>query len=83
MAQSSRQGAEIWRFLRRLADRGSLVHLQWTPAHCSLEGNERTDRVAKEASELPQDKAYLDIRAVMCAAARSARKRWRSAWPVG
>ena len=37
------------------------VHLQWVPSQCDLEGNGRVDSLAKEASQLPQDEATLDV----------------------
>lgn len=77
-AQSSWLGEEIWRMLWGRADRGSPVHLQCVPAHCVLENNERADCIAKEAPELPQGETPLDIRTVTCAAARSARCKWRA-----
>ncbi|KAF0291989.1 Vacuolar protein-sorting-associated protein 25 [Amphibalanus amphitrite] len=60
-AQQSRLGATIWQALLMLAERGRRAQLQWVPSHCGLEGNERADILAKEAAQLPQESAPLDV----------------------
>ena len=72
-AQTAPLGISIWRLLSRLAESGRQVHLQWVPSHCSLEGNERADDIAKETSSLNQTDAAVDVRTVHRAAARPAR----------
>ena len=45
----------------------SLV-LQWIPAHCRIEGNERADRLAKEGSVLEQieiDLTYREVKSII------------------
>ena len=58
----------------------ALVHLHWVPAHCGLPGNETADRLAKEASSLPQDDVHVDVRTITRAVGRSASKAWRRSW---
>ena len=76
--QTAPLGISIWSLLARLAEGGREVHLQWVPSHCGLVGNERADAIAKEASELDQTDAPLDVRTVH----RAARRRdWRGPVP--
>ncbi|KAF0287014.1 hypothetical protein FJT64_014494 [Amphibalanus amphitrite] len=82
-AQHSPLGGAIWRALRGLTAGGRQVHLQWVPSHCGLEGNERADSIAKEASNLAQDQAPIDVQTAHRAAARVARARTIQAWPAG
>ena len=58
-------------------------------AHCGLHGNyevgtypgnETVDRLAKEASSLPQDDVSVDVRTITRAVGRSASKAWRRSW---
>ena len=42
-AQTTHLGADVWRLLFLLAERGRPVHLQWVPAHCGVAGTERAD----------------------------------------
>ncbi|XP_043219375.1 uncharacterized protein LOC122380354 [Amphibalanus amphitrite] len=69
-AQHSPLGGAIWRALRGLTAGDRQVHLQWVPSHCGLEGNERADSIAKEASNLAQDQAPIDVQTAHRAAAR-------------
>ncbi|XP_043199156.1 uncharacterized protein LOC122368902 [Amphibalanus amphitrite] len=71
-AQHSPLGGAIWRALRGLTAGDRQVHLQWVPSHCGLEGNERADSIAKEASNLAQDQAPIDVQTAYRAAAREA-----------
>lgn len=83
-AQTSPLGAAIWEGLSVLAEGGSRqVHLQWVPAHCDLEGNERADLIAKEAAALPQEEVPVDVRTAYRAAARAAKAGYIREWPVG
>ena len=54
----------------RLAEGGRQVDLQWVPSYCGLEGNERADNIAKEASSVDQKDTAVDVRIVQRAAAR-------------
>ena len=43
-AQTTHLGADVWRLLLLLAERGRPVHLQWVPAHhCGVAGTECAD----------------------------------------
>ena len=79
-AQTTPMGISIWRSLSRLAEGGRLVHLQWVPSHCGIDGDERADAIVKEASSLYQSDAAADVRTVHRAAARLARARTVQAW---
>ena len=79
-AQTTALGAALWDLLLELSAGGRRVHLQWVPAHCGLPGNETADRLAKEASSLPQDDVHVDVRTITRAVGRSASKAWRRSW---
>ena len=53
------------------------------PSHCDLSGNERTDQVAKEAAELPQEQVPVDVTTNCRAVARTAREQTIEHWPPG
>ncbi|KAF0303571.1 putative RNA-directed DNA polymerase from transposon BS [Amphibalanus amphitrite] len=82
-AQTSPLGVAAWRAMFALSDNGRKIHVQWVPSHCGVEGNERADRVAREAAELPQDSVPADIRTITRAVARAARDDTVRAWPPG
>ena len=48
--------------------------------HTGLPGNETADRLAKQASSLPQDDVHLDVRTITRAVGRSASKAWHRSW---
>ena len=54
----------------------SLV-LQWIPAHCRIEGNERADRLAKEGSVLEQIESDLTYREVKSIIKTSLNNKWK------
>ena len=54
----------------------SLV-LQWIPAHCRIEGNERADRLAKEGSVLEQIESDLTYREVKSIIKSSLNNKWK------
>ena len=58
----------------------SLV-LQWIPAHCRIEGNERADRLAKEGSELEQIESDLTYREVKSKIKTSLNNKWKESHP--
>ena len=83
-AQTSPLGASIWEGMVALARGGARpLHLQWVPAHCDLEGNEKADALAREAATLPQGDVPVDVRTAYRAAAREARTRAVKEWPDG
>ena len=53
------------------------------PSHCDLSGNERTDQVAKEAAELPQEQVPVDVTTNCRAVARTVREQTIEHWPPG
>ena len=58
----------------------SLV-LQWIPAHCRIEGNERADRLAKEGSVLEQIESDLTYREVKSIIKTSLNNKWKESHP--
>ena len=58
----------------------SLV-LQWIPAHCRIEGNERADRLAKEGSVLEQIESDLTYREVKSIIKSSLNNKWKESHP--
>ena len=83
-AQTSPLGTAIWERMIDLAQGGTRpVHLQWVPAHCELEGNERADAIAKEAAALPQQGVPVDVRTAFRAASRTAKAEAVREWPDG
>ena len=79
-AQTTTFGAALWGFLLELSAGGRQVHLQWASAHFGLPGNETADRLAKEASSLPQDDVSVDVRTFTYAVGRSASRTWYRSW---
>ncbi|XP_043205423.1 uncharacterized protein LOC122372368 [Amphibalanus amphitrite] len=82
--QRTQLNSEVWDALTLLTREGARrLHLQWVPSHCGLEGNERADVLAKEASALPQEEVPLDVRTVLRASARAARAKIGRQRPSG
>jgi ribonuclease HI len=50
---------EVDSALRALQQRGTRVHVAWTPGHCGLEGNEAVDKLAKESLEIPMAAVWV------------------------
>ena len=83
LAQTSQLGIDIRRAPRELAGEDRQLILQWVPSHCGLDGNERVDKIAKDASSLSQENTDVDVQTAHHAAARLARSRTTKAWPAG
>ena len=45
----------IWVSLRDTNRRGTHITMQWIPGHAGIPGNEEADRIANQASLLPQE----------------------------
>ena len=58
----------------------SLV-LQWIPAHCRIEGNERADRLVNEGSVLEQIESDFTYREVKSIIKSSLSKKWKENHP--
>jgi len=82
-AQTEPLAIAVWEALATLATDTRRVHLQWVPSHCDLAGNEAADRLAKEATSLPQEEVPVDVRTVYRAAVRAARAHSISKWLPG
>jgi hypothetical protein len=64
---------EIWRSLRCRAPPHWRFNFQWVPAHVGVPGNEVADRLAGEASSLPQQDVAIDLATARAAVNRAAR----------
>lgn len=83
-AQTSPLGAAVWEGLVAVSEGGRReVKLQWVPAHCDLDNNEKVDAIAKEATALPQQDAPVDVKTAYRAAARTVRDQAVRDWPSG
>ena len=45
---------EIQRMLTQIKSLGKTIILQWIPAHCGIQGNEKADILAKKGSKIMQ-----------------------------
>ena len=55
------------------------VILQWVPSHCGLSGNEKADRLSKEASKLEQPENSLDYNEAKTMIKTKMSNRWKKA----
>ena len=77
-AQTGRTLAEIWEELRLLwREHGVRVHVEWTPGHTGVDGNERADTLANEGSALPQNAVPVDQDTGRMALRKAMRETWR------
>ena len=58
--QYSKTGNTIWRIIIELS-RMYNMKFQWIPGHKEIEGNEEADKIAGEATTLPQDEVPIDF----------------------
>ena len=79
-AQTTPLGADIWDLITSISSHREII-LQWIPSHFGIEGNERADALAKEASSLPQEAVTADVRTLTRAVSRAATKSWQDQWP--
>ena len=64
--------------LSGLGRRGVAVHLQWTPAHCDIPGNERADQLAKKGAQLSPSQTPVPFSSAVCLSRSSIYRDWRS-----
>ena len=79
-AQTTALGAALWDLLLELSAGGRLGAPAAGPRTLWAPGNETADRLAKEASSLPQDDVHVDVHTITRAVGRSASKAWRRSW---
>ena len=62
--------------LNKLCKGGMNITFQWLPSHCGVDGNERVDGVAKQASALIQLDGKIDFNSAKATIKRMCMKKW-------
>ena len=57
-------GGNIWRLINELCEKSLKIVFQWIPGHKGIPGNEEADKIAGEASKLPQEEIPLSFETV-------------------
>ena len=70
---------EVQILLQKITEAGiKNITIQWIPSHCGIEGNEKADRLADEATKLPQENVGVDFQTVKALVKRRNKKKWRN-----
>ena len=71
---------DIRNTLHKLKQRNVDVNLCWIPSHIGIEGNEKADRLAKEAVNLPRLTEQLPIEDYLVYIKRVVKNSWQEKW---
>jgi len=69
-------GGNIWRLINALCEKSLDIIFQWIPGHKGIPGNEEADKIAGEASKLPQEEIPLCLETVKAYLKRHTRDEW-------
>ena len=68
---------EVQILLQKITEAGIKgITMQWIPSHCGIDGNEKADRLADEATKLPQENVGVDFQTAKALVKRSNKKKW-------